>query len=84
MEFNGKFNILFCIKIYFNSHIKINYENVDYNVKYDDLNDELELEINEWVEFSYVSLKYKCNITNNRFTIHRCQNKYRFLEMAYI
>ena len=58
MESNGKFNFLFGIKIPFNCRVKINYENVDYNVKYNDCVDEIELGIKEKIKYIPLVIKY--------------------------
>lgn len=64
MESNGKFNFLFGIKIPFNCRVKINYENVYYNVKYNDCVDEIELDIKENIKIKYIPLIIKYVFTS--------------------
>jgi hypothetical protein len=47
MESNGKFNVLFGIKISFNCKVMINYDNLDYDIKYNDFANELEFGTDE-------------------------------------
>jgi hypothetical protein len=57
IESSPKFNVLFGVKIPLNCSIVVNYENVDYDVKYNEFGKELELvsRINQTFKIQYVS-----------------------------
>lgn len=59
METRGKFNILFGIKIPFSCRVEINYDNVNYNVKYNSYHDEIELEMEQQLKIKYIPLIIK-------------------------
>ena len=58
MNSDGKFNLLFRLKIPFNCQVGIIFENENYNVKYNDNIDEIELEIKKKLK-NNISLKIK-------------------------
>lgn len=59
MKSNGKFNVLFGIKIPFNCKVIINYDNLDYDIKYNDFDNELEFGTEE----QKYKIQYITNIT---------------------
>ena len=64
MESNGKFNLLFRSKIPFNCRVELIFENGNYNVKYNDNIDEIELEIKkELINNIPLKIKYISMIT---------------------
>ena len=66
LEQNGKFNVLFGIKIPFGCDVQINCENNDYNLIYNDLDNTIELEskniqIIQAIKYVPIIIKYVSN-----------------------